>query len=284
VPELLAKPDNPTWPPAGAAGAGVTVHVVANKDGRVEGLLDIANNYALAFEDLIEFNFSLKSNEQNYFRKINWYLKFMLRCTKTTSKGNFMFSGGEKIYVPPSKVLMPGASVTVPRPSQNDTPPVLGLLFSTASSSAPAIPGVDETSEAPNSPLPGQSGGRANQAEAIAALVQGLSTLITGKAAGYSTKLRIEQFVKNSGIDRHIVPSGGYAGYVVAVSRYVYAEQPDFPPLPQQVYFVCYANNVHEAEMFAKSWVAGFDRNNLVEPPPTGATRAFDFYWGTRNP
>jgi hypothetical protein len=98
MPELTYAPPNPVWPPPGRLDPRVTRHILRSSS---ESLGGIADHYGIAFEDLIEFNYSLTKPDRRYFEKINWYLKHKLKCKNTTAGGNFIFTGGEIIYIPP---------------------------------------------------------------------------------------------------------------------------------------------------------------------------------------
>src|SRR5260221_6896308 len=98
--ELTFPPNNPVWPPSDHIDPRVKPYHVAQSGAAGESFLDICNRFGLGFDDLIEFNFGLKRTEPHYMEKINWYLKYQLGCHKTTANGNFIFSGGETIYIP----------------------------------------------------------------------------------------------------------------------------------------------------------------------------------------
>jgi hypothetical protein len=100
MPQLVFPPQNPTWPPPEYIDPRVTRYQVARVGSCGESFLDICQRFGIKFDDLIQFNFGLKRSEPHYFEKINWYLKNKLGCTKTTAGGNFIFSGGETIYIP----------------------------------------------------------------------------------------------------------------------------------------------------------------------------------------
>jgi hypothetical protein len=72
-----------------------------------ESFATIATKLKIDPWDLIHFNFGTYKLEE-----VNWYLKHHLHCDKQTHDGkNFMFRGGETIYLPPSD--------TCPTPTEN---------------------------------------------------------------------------------------------------------------------------------------------------------------------
>src|ERR1041385_9304204 len=116
MPELTYPPQNPIWPPPGSIDSRVTRYNVARVGPMGESFLDICNRFGIKFDDLMLFNFGLKRSEPYYFEKINWYLKNKLGCTKKTKDGNYIFSGGETIYIPARRFTFDPAPV-------NGTPP-----------------------------------------------------------------------------------------------------------------------------------------------------------------
>ena len=111
MPELIFPPANHAWPPPGAGDPRVTRYPVARVGTAGESFQDICNRFGIRFEDLMAFNFGLSRDEPKYFEKINWYLKHKLGCRKTTPQGNFIFSGGETIYIPPRGQVFDEVSV-----------------------------------------------------------------------------------------------------------------------------------------------------------------------------
>ena len=160
MPELIAAPRNPTWPPTGANLPGVVPHKVARKEpgkphSPLESLSDIAGSFGVSFADLVEFNFNLKSGEPKYFEKINWYLKYKLRCSKTTAKGNFMFAGGETVYIPPRSIGFPDQPIVAAKPK-----PAKDIVWQRVGTpAAPGIPGVSSDTT-PWEPSPEPEGTR----------------------------------------------------------------------------------------------------------------------------
>lgn len=121
MPELTFPPQNPVWPPANYQATGVTPYKVARVGPMGESFLDICSRFGIKFDDLILFDFGLKRSELHFFEKINWYLKHKLGCTKTTHDGNFIFSGGETIYIPPRGYKFDDVKIVVPKPSGDAT-------------------------------------------------------------------------------------------------------------------------------------------------------------------
>lgn len=58
----------------------------------------------LTLADLLKFNFAIDmATQKDWPFHVNWYLRETLKCTRTTPRGNYMFSGGEVIYAPLAK-------------------------------------------------------------------------------------------------------------------------------------------------------------------------------------
>ena len=121
MPELTFPPQNAVWPPTNYQATGVAPYKVARVGSMGESFLDICNRFGIKFDDLILFNFGLKRSEPHFFEKINWFLKNKLSCTKTTHDGNFIFSGGETLYIPPRGYSFDDVKVVVPKPSGDGT-------------------------------------------------------------------------------------------------------------------------------------------------------------------
>lgn len=83
-PRYLPESYVPTGSTAYTVKAGDNWETIAKANGNLDPLW------------LIQYNFETRD-----FAEINWYLKYRLGCKKVTADGsNFMFSGGETIYVP----------------------------------------------------------------------------------------------------------------------------------------------------------------------------------------
>ncbi|MEO8027254.1 MAG: hypothetical protein ABI823_12315 [Bryobacteraceae bacterium] len=195
MPELTFPPaDTNAYPPVQRIVPSVTEHTVkflpsrpgkSESHGPPESFMDIVTQYggsadpkdtaskSFTFAKLIEFNFGLVYGESRYFEKINWFLKHKLKCTKTTEKGNFMFSTGEKIYIPGASVtFMDAPIIHVVRKKPGEVRYIAIAKSSQSDGPRYMIPGVDRTSVAPNSNLPGNTGRADEKGQAIAALVQ----------------------------------------------------------------------------------------------------------------
>ena len=114
MPEQIFPPQNPVWPPPASKEQGVTTYTVQKIGPMGESFLDICKRFGIKFDDLAQFNFGLKHSEPHFFEKINWFLKNKLACTRTTADGNFIFSGGETIYIPPRGYKFDDTQVVVP--------------------------------------------------------------------------------------------------------------------------------------------------------------------------
>lgn len=119
MPELIKAPVNPVWPPAASNKRArvVGTRMLSNGKKTVESLLDIANAENVAFDELVKLNFGVTPTGANdeWARIINWYLKNKLNCTRLTPAGNFIFSGGETIYIPTKPTPSPSPAVA-PKP------------------------------------------------------------------------------------------------------------------------------------------------------------------------
>ncbi|MCC6394562.1 MAG: hypothetical protein IT167_28460 [Bryobacterales bacterium] len=102
------------WPPATANKRPVTV-------GAKDSFLDVCNREGCSFAALIRCNFEIDIEQPSLKGKwewvVNYYLQTKLKCTRLTAGGNYMFSGGETIYVPtkPPGPAQPPAAPTVQR-------------------------------------------------------------------------------------------------------------------------------------------------------------------------
>jgi hypothetical protein len=296
MPELIYPPTEQVWPPPAAIASTVTKHVVgfkpprpgrSEKHGPVESFQDICDQHDISFAALIEFNFGLVEGEPHYFEKINWFLKKKLGCTKTTEKGNFVFSGGETIYIPPGTIEFTDVPpLIVARPKIGE---IRWVKFASAQSESGEasymIPGVDRTSEAPSSNLPGGAAARANKAEGIAALVQFLSTTGANRLGSMATKTRLDArlatpVIRGSRpISDLLQPAGPHEGVVVMVRLTRNLTDPSFPQL-----------------VFGEPIVLGYgqarDAGNIIEKhrqqpglwaaPGKQSQVVYEYYWGTR--
>jgi hypothetical protein len=104
MPELVKAPVNAVWPPADSNKRPRTVGFNFLPNGKfvTESLADIADAENVSFDVLVKLNFDVtpEKGTDSWARIINWYLKNKLNCTKLTPGGNFIFSGGETIYLP----------------------------------------------------------------------------------------------------------------------------------------------------------------------------------------
>jgi len=114
MPEQTFPPRDPKWPPVHSTDQGVTSYKVKKIGPMGESFVDICRTFGIKFEDLVEFNFGLKRSEPHFFEKINWFLKNKLACVRTTADGNFIFSGGETIYIPPRGFKFDDVKIVVP--------------------------------------------------------------------------------------------------------------------------------------------------------------------------
>jgi hypothetical protein len=85
------------WPPSTPNKRPTTV-----RPG--ESFLDICKRENCAFSDLMKCNFQIDINQANLKGKwewvVNYYLHTKLHCSRLTAGGNYLFSGGEVIYIP----------------------------------------------------------------------------------------------------------------------------------------------------------------------------------------
>ncbi len=283
MPELIAIPTNPVWPPRGAGNPGVTRHVIGTVEEsgrkRTEGLSDVCERYSVGFETLMSFNFSLNKGEPRYFEKINWYLKTKLGCTRTTPKGNFIFSGGETIYVPPTDVTFPDTPVTAPKPTPPEAKPIVWSLAATTDGPGGVkFPGVDRKSDVPSpSKMPGRNGEMADRMGAIAKLVQGLAEVGSRWLANQATENRFDEFANDPKLLQRLTPVGTCLGMVVVVRKLKSVQSPNFPMTPNGAFFVGCGN---DPKLLITDWLAP----KRIEPPvdPKISRYVYEFYWGTR--
>lgn len=294
--ELIYPPANQVWPPHGANGNGVFRHVVKRKQprpdknetqGPVESLVDICDMYEIPFAVLVEFNFGLHQGEPRYFEKINWFLKYKLNCKKKTEQGNFIFSGGEVIYVPAATVIF------------DDAPPIIvarrtaGIMrwvqFSRGSVDINnpnyMIPGIDRTSESIKSALPGLSGRRDRGYQAGAALVQFLATSSANRLADYAVETHLHRLEPSllqggKGLVDKLQPSGQHEGVVVMIRRTKSKLEPSFPALPfGRPIVVGFGDARDIAGIIARFDAQG---NYWGHPEGNDLTLTYEYYWGTR--
>ena len=294
MPELVYPPAKPeAYPPIARIASGVTEHTVKylpprpgrnEPHGPPESFLDILKQYgdpddpkSLTFAKLIEFNFGLTQGEPRYFEKINWFLKHKLNCKKTTEQGNFIFSTGEKIYIPLAVQVVP----------ENDVPGIVAvrrkvgevrwirIARNTASSGGPQyeIPGVDQTSTPPET-----------KAEAIAALVRFVAVTASSWVASEGVLFRLRSLEADllkggEGIGNVLQPAGKYEAVVVRVRLLASTEDSDQPKTiygQPQVIGQGDVKNVLDI-------VDDFERPQRIEAGPPGKTTfVYEYYMATR--
>ena len=103
------------WPPETKDKRAVTVTA---KDS----LGDLATKNGMSLRDLLLLNFRVDmETERDWAFHVNWYLREKLRCTRLTAGGNYMFSGGETIYVAQAP------SARTPKATLHDLTTVIGV-------------------------------------------------------------------------------------------------------------------------------------------------------------
>ena len=296
MPELVYPPKNQTWPPVGAIAPGVTKHIVGHRpprpdkneqQGPVESFGDICDKYdGLTFETLMEFNFELVKGEPHYFEKINWFLKHKLNCKKTTAQGNFMFIGGETIYIPAATVSFhEAAPIIVVRRTAGA---IRWVQFTWTSAdvnkTSYMIPGVDRESSPIDSKLPGTTGIRANKIQGKAAVVEFLATTSSSRLANYSVETHLKRLeppflLGGEGIGDVLQPRGPHEGVVVMVRRTKNRTKPWFPQLPFGKPIIFGFGNAREAgDIIERRQLRG----GLFADPGKNQVVVYEYYWGTR--
>ncbi|MCC6368632.1 MAG: hypothetical protein IT165_34335 [Bryobacterales bacterium] len=102
------------WPPGTPNKRPATVQVG-------DSFLDVCNREGCSFAALIRCNFEIDIDQPNLKGKwewvVNYYLQTKLKCTRLTAGGNYMFSGGETIYIPTQSPVpaQPAPAPTVQR-------------------------------------------------------------------------------------------------------------------------------------------------------------------------
>ncbi|MCC6341250.1 MAG: hypothetical protein IT166_03570 [Bryobacterales bacterium] len=85
------------WPPRDPNKRPVTVRAG-------DSFLDVCTREHCSFAALIRYNFEIDITQPALKGKwewvVNYYLQTKLKCTRLTAGGNYMFSGGETIYLP----------------------------------------------------------------------------------------------------------------------------------------------------------------------------------------
>jgi hypothetical protein len=294
MPELVFPPSKQTWPPAGATEPGVTKHIVrftASRPGRNEAhgptqsFEDICKEYQVSFLRLMEFNFALVEGEHKYFEKINWFLKHKLGCKRTTEKGNFIFSGGEEIYIPAQTVSFEPVPITLPRKTVTAIRWIQFAIGNSGGEPNYMIPGVRrESSPVDNSKLPGNTGVREQQGKGIAALVNFVATTSTSWLSHQSVKFRLDGLEPpvpkgGKGISDLLQPRGKHEAVVVAVRKTKNKVEPNFPLLPFGDPLIMGFGDVRDAAvMVERFWYTP----RLSAGPDENSEIIYEYYLGTR--
>ena len=126
--------------PRGYVPPNGTPYTVKKENGKVESFASIAQARGLDPWVLIDFNF--KTNKTPTY--VNWYLYHHKGCRRVTADGkNYMFSGGETIYLPPTHIDMPEEVITVPAPPMYNRAKAVAYARRWASSPNPAYDEAD---------------------------------------------------------------------------------------------------------------------------------------------